>query len=166
MRLEIGYEGNFSFGGQAVFLATGNGTSIPVVDALCLDDTPEAYWEAFILWFTARQFYLYWHANYGTEAIVYDLRYFLGTYRDGDRTGGMVFDQLTAAEQRQLMGMKLTPDVKRNPEGGCDVLCTQFSPFSGFQRLQHSIVKKDVGIAVKFPSKCLESIYYDCGAMY
>lgn len=148
---------------RAVFYAEKNGRLLPLESALRLDGTPDAYWEAAVLWFEAGQFYRFGHANYEYMEMVQDLRSFLQHYSFCGDSGEEIFKSLSDAARMQLYQMTFRPEV--NPAtDGCEVRFTTFAPFRGFSRVRLSITKKDAGISIEVES--LEQVHYRCPVMF
>ena len=149
---------------RAVFYAEENGRLLPLESAFRLDGTPDAYWEAAVLWFEVAQFVRFGHANYEHEEIVQDLRSFLQNYSFSlHYSGEEIVKSLSDAARMQLYQMKFRPEV--NPAtDGCEVRFTTFAPFRGFSRARLSITKKDAGISISVDS--LEQVHYRCPVMF
>ncbi len=148
---------------RAVFYAEENGRLLPLESALRLDGTPDAYWEAAVLWFEAAQFYRFGHANYEYMEMVQDLRSFLQHYSFCGDSGEEIFKSLSDAARMQLYQMKFRPEV--NPAAdGCEVQFTTFAPFRGFSRLRLAITKTDAGISIA--AHTIEHIPYRCSVMF
>ena len=148
---------------RAVFYAEGNGRLLPLERALCLDGTPDAYWEAVVLWFECSQFYRFGHSNYEQMDMMRDLRSFLLGYSFCAFTGEKIFNDLAEGERQRLYQMKFRPEVI-STASGCQVLYTTFAPFSGFSRTCLTITKKDVGISIL--AQVVEHVSYRCSIMF
>lgn len=147
----------------AVFYAEENGRLLPLESALRLDGTPDAYWEAAVLWFEVAQFYRFGHANYEHMEMVQDLRSFLQHYSFCGDSGEEIFKSLSDGKRMQLYQMKFRPEVILSANG-CEVRFTVFAPFGGFSRVRHFITEKDAGIAMEVDSR--ELVYYRCPFMF
>ena len=147
----------------AVFYAEDNGRLLPLESALCLDGTPDAYWEAAVLWFEVAQFYRFGHANYEHMEMVKDLRSFLQHYSFCGDSGKEIFESLSDGARQQLYRMTFRPEVTPTADG-CEVRFTIFGPFEGFSRVRLAITKKDAGISIAVDS--LEQVYYHCPVMF
>ncbi len=148
----------------AVFYAEDNGRLLPLESALRLDGTPDAYWEAAVLWFEVAQFYRFGHANYEHMEMVKDLRSFLQNYSFSRHySGEEIFKSLSDGERLQLYQMKFCPEVIPSADG-CEVRFTTFGPFRGFSRVRLTITKKDAGISIAVDS--LEQVHYRCPVMF
>lgn len=147
----------------AVFYAENNGRLLPLKSALCLDGTPDAYWEAVVFLFECGQFYRFGHANYECMEMITDLRSFLLGYSFYDFSGEGIFKNLSKEERQQLYQMKFRPEVIPSADG-CEVRFTIFAPFRGFSRVRLAITKKEAGISVAVDS--LEQVHYRCPVMF
>ena len=147
----------------AVFYAEENGRLLPLESALRLDGTPDAYWEAAVLWFEVAQFYRFGHANYEHMEMVKDLRSFLQHYSFCGDSGEEIFKSLSDGERMKLFQMKFRPEVIPSADG-CEVRFTIFGPFRGFSRIRLAITKKDAGISIEVDS--LEQVHYRCPVMF
>ena len=148
---------------RAVFIAVGNGQSLPLEDALCLDGTSASYWEAAVLLFEAAQFYLFWHANYMRMEMVTSLRSFLREYWFCGYSGRHILNELLQKFCRQLCRMDFNPKVSPYTHG-CEVCYTTFAPFGGFARHRLGIRKKKVGISISASME--ERVPYHCSIMF
>ena len=147
----------------AVFYAEENGRLLPLESAVRLDGTPDAYWEAAVLWFEVAQFYRFGHANYEHMEMVKDLRSFLQDYSFCGDSGEEIFKSLSDGARQQLFRMTFRPEVTPTADG-CEVRFTIFAPFEGFSRVRLAITKKDAGISIAVDS--LEQVYYHCPVMF
>lgn len=148
---------------RAVFYAAGNGRLLPLESALCLDGTPDAYWESVVLWFECDQFYRFGHSNYEDMDMIPDLRSFLQGYSFCGFSGEKIFEDLSEEERQQLYQMTFRPEVNPTADG-CEVRFTVFAPFRGFSRLRLTVTNKDAGISIAVDS--LEQVYYRCPVMF
>lgn len=148
---------------RAVFYAAGNGRLLPMESALCLDVSPDAYWEAVVLWFECSQFYRFGHSNYEHMDMIPDLRSFLLGYSFCGFSGEKLFKDLSDEGRQQLYQMKFRPEVIPSADG-CEVRFTTFAPFRGFSRLRLAITKTDAGISIA--THTIEHIPYRCPFMF
>ena len=143
----------------AEFRVYGDGKLLPIENALCLDGTPESYWEAAVLRFEVSQFYLYWHANYKRMEMVSDLCRFVHTYSFCGYSGMGIFKELPQRSRWDLCKMDFSPEVNLVDDGG--IVCyTIFAPFGGFARYCLSIRRKDLGISLS--ERVAERVPYRC----
>lgn len=148
---------------RAVFYAEGNGRLLPLESALCLDGTPDAYWEAVVLWFECAQFYRFGHSNYEHMDMIPDLRSFLQGYSFCAFSGKKIFKDLSDGAQQKLYQMQFRPEVNPSADG-CEVLYTTFAPFRGFSRTCLAITKRDLGISIS--GQVVKHVPYRCSVMF
>ncbi len=147
----------------AEFRAYGDGSLLPLKNALCLDGTPESYWEATVLIFEVAQFYLWWHANYKSMEMVPDLCRFMHEYSFCGCFGMGIFRELPQKSRWELCKMDFTPKV--NLVGDVCIVCyTTFAPFGGFARHCLGIRKKKVGMSIL--ENVEERVPYHCSIMF
>jgi hypothetical protein len=126
------------------------------------DGTPESYFQLAVMSIMARQFYLYWHANYNDVQIVCDhaaVQEIIDDLADGD----FGYPLPLADRVRALAMRDLAPSVDVG-EASVEVRLTTFSKWGGFYRLTYTFERN-------FPHTILdvqdeELIPYDCGVMF
>jgi hypothetical protein len=127
-----------------------------------VDGTPEGFFELAALRIMAEQFYLYWHAAYNDDAIVYDeesLRRILDS-ADSSFGGNMIPNALRRAAAK----LDVTPTVTFPDDSTAVIRLVTFSMWGGF-------VEKLFTFSREFPHALLDLktetlVEYDCGVSF
>jgi hypothetical protein len=131
-------------------------------DYLVIEDVEQGYFEYVVMDIMARQFYLFWHANYNDTEIVCNR----GEVNDiVDRVGSGDFGYaMDLAQQTKARTLK---DVEPVVNLTGDVATVQFITFTkwgGFYRVTYTISREFPHTIVNVNSENL--VPYDCGVMF
>lgn len=133
------------------------------LSSVIVEDTPEGYFQYATLVMLAGEFYLYWHANYGSREIVCgsaDLDRII-TAHQGESTFGVPMTAVQAARARAIAepGPVITMSASQ-----VQVRLVVFSDWGGFYRRTYTISRS-------FPHEILDVrddnlVEYDCGIVF
>lgn len=131
-------------------------------DYLVVEDTEQGYFEYVVMDIMARQFYLYWHANYNDSEIVCnrsEVNDIVARFSSGDFGYAMDLGQQTKARTLKNIEptVNLTGDVAK-------VQFITFTKWGGFYRETYTIRREFPHMIIDIQQQNV--VPYDCGIVY